>query len=115
MTLHRDLWNQALRLKATLLALGVQDGEIAFPAGGEAGTACWVSETLGESPELTPSMIRVLQGGIQAAQCALEGYSVRLQAGHFSLQEGDSGGFLMAWDLEGTFEEADLGEAVEFC
>jgi len=91
-------WHEALTLKTTLLALGVENGEIAFP-GLEDEACCFVSENLSESPELTPSMARVMVDALRKVRRPLEGYSIRMEEGRMSVHEGDSGAFLVAWDL----------------
>jgi hypothetical protein len=104
MNQHPNPWNQALVLRSVLLATGLEDAEIAFPVvtpGAGLQATCWVSDGLMESPELTPSLARDLQDAILAVQASMQGFAVRLQAGRLSIQEGDSGGFLVAWDATG--------------
>jgi hypothetical protein len=93
-------WNEALQLRSALVTLGVEEGEIAFPEpavprGGRA--LCFVSESITEAADLTPSRAQALQALLRRFRTRLEGRSIRLEAGAVALFDGDSGDFLMPW------------------
>ena len=117
MTHNSNPWHEARLLQATLAALGVEEGEIAFPAASVpcAGAICFVSENLTESPELTPSMAAELHATIQRVHRALQGFSVLLKEGSLSLLEGDSGGFLAAWAQCPVLREENYEEVCARC
>jgi len=79
--------------------LGVDEGEITFPAVSSAvdDALCFVSETISEAPCLTPSMAEALQRTLQSFREIMQGRSIRYQANGVDLLEGDSGDFLTAW------------------
>ena len=89
MTQMASAWNEALRLRLALTALGLGEGEIAFPESAS-GTLCFVSESISEAPHITPTLA-------QAVREALEGRTIRYQADRVDLLEGDSWAFLVAW------------------
>jgi hypothetical protein len=103
MATTQNPWNEALRLRTALAFLGVEEGEIAFPAPSAAGALCFVSEAINEAADITPTQAKALQATLQRFRVPLEGRSIRLEAGSVELYHGDSGEFLMPW-----WEDAQL-------
>ena len=96
MTQMASAWNEALRLRLALTALGLGEGEIAFPESAS-GTLCFVSESISEAPHITPTLAQAVREAIQPFREALEGRTIRYQADRVDLLEGDSWAFLVAW------------------
>ena len=96
MTQMASAWNEALRLRLALTALGLGEGEIAFPESAS-GTLCFVSESISEAPDITPTLAQAVREAIQPFREALEGRTIRYQADRVDLLEGDSWAFLVAW------------------
>ena len=93
-------WNEALQLRSALMTLGVEEGEIAFPepaAPQRDRALCFVSETICEAPHLTPTCALAVRQLLGQFRTALEGRSIRLDAGAVDLFDGDSGDFLVPW------------------
>ena len=98
MTQICSAWNEALRLRLALTALGLGEGEIAFPKPESAfGALCFVSESISEAPHITPTLAQAVREAIQPFREALEGRTIRYQADRVDLLEGDSWAFLVAW------------------
>ena len=100
MAMFQNPMNEALRLRTELASLGVDEAEIAFPETNSQagpGVICFVSETLDDSPELTPSLARRLRNALAPYAATLGGRSVRLEGNSCSLIWGDSGAFLIPW------------------
>jgi len=90
-------WNAALQLKTALAALGVTEGEIAFPEAPRDRTLCFVSEAIDGAVDLTPGRLRQLQAALRGFRKVLGGRSIRLEDHSVDLFHGDSGDYLVSW------------------
>jgi len=100
MATYLNPWNEALRLRSALASFGVEEGEIAFPAGSgfeDLATCCLVSAAIGEAAAISPTQAQAIQAALRPFRIPLEGRSIRLDAGAVAMFEGDSGDYLVAW------------------